>query len=125
MKVCTEPGCPALVPSGRCPQHGPKTAPRPSTTAQGYGARWRAARDPFIAAHPLCQGDGAGGHHPRCDGRATVADHDPITRRELVRLGDPNPDAWHHLVARSAACHGRKTALFDGGWGNRPKVRDA
>jgi 5-methylcytosine-specific restriction protein A len=123
MKVCTQPGCPALVAAGRCEKHGPKVKPRPSTTAQGYGAGWRRKRAAFIAAHPVCQGDGAGGHHPRCDGVATVPDHDPLTRRELVARGDPDPDAWHHLVARSAACHGRKTALFDGAWGNKPKVR--
>jgi 5-methylcytosine-specific restriction protein A len=125
MKTCAKGGCPALVPVGtaRCPVHGPKVKPRPSTTAQGYGASWRRKRAAFIAAHPVCQGDGAGGHHPRCDGVATVPDHDPLTRRELVARGDPDPDAWHHLVARSAACHGRKTALFDGAWGNKPKVR--
>lgn len=124
LAVCTQPGCPVLVPGkGRCSTHGKPAAPRPSTTAQGYGARWRAVRDPFIAAHPQCQGDGTGQHHPSCDGRATVADHDPLTRRELVARGDPNPDAWHHLVARSGVCHSRKTALFDGAFGNSPKTR--
>ncbi len=123
MSVCTEPGCPVIVTKGRCSKHGPIARIRPSITAQGYGARWRKVRDAFIAAHRVCAGDGAGGHHRNCNGLATVADHDPITRRELVERGDPAPDAWHHLVPRSAACHGRKTALYDGGWGNTPKVR--
>jgi 5-methylcytosine-specific restriction protein A len=123
VKVCTQPGCPALVEHGRCAQHGPRVAKRPSTTAQGYGAAWRRKRAAFLAAHPVCQGDGTGEHHPRCDGVATVPDHDPVTRRELVVRGDPDPDAWEHLVARSQACHGRKTAMYDGAWGNKPKVR--
>ena len=121
--VCTEPGCPALVPGkGRCPAHG-KPDLRPSASAQGYGSAWRKTRDAFIAAHPTCQGDGTGAHHPGCNGRATVADHDPLTRRELVARGDPDPDAWSHLVARSHLCHGRKSALFDGAFGNIPKKR--
>ncbi|MCA1572722.1 MAG: hypothetical protein LC798_20990, partial [Chloroflexi bacterium] len=62
LSVCPEPGCPALVPGkGRCPAHG-KPDLRPSTTQQGYGAAWRRVRDPFIAAHPTCQGDGTGQH---------------------------------------------------------------
>lgn len=122
--VCTEPGCPALVEGkGRCPAHGPAVKPRPTITQQGYGASWRHTRNAFIAAHPVCQGDGTGSHHPGCNGSATVADHDPLTRRELVRRGDPNPDAWSHLVARSHLCHGRKSALFDRAFGNRPKPR--
>ena len=125
--VCTEPGCPVLTSGGRCPAHSKQRVQqdRPTTTQQGYGARWRAVRDPFIAAHPVCQGDGIvpGQHHPNCDGRATVADHDPVTRRVLVARGDPNPDACRHLVARSAACHGRKSVLFDGAFGKPLKKR--
>lgn len=118
--VCSQPGCPNLTTDRRCPTH---TTARPTAAALGYDARWQRNRRAFLDTHPECQGDGTSdgtSHHPNCDGRATVADHHPHTRRQLVAAGDSDPDAWHHLVPRSASCHGRKTVLFDGGWGHSP-----
>ena len=114
--MCPEPGCPTIVEGGgRCARHGRPTKPRPTTTEQGYGSAWRRVRDRFIARHRVCVD---------CGGPSSVADHDPVTRRELVARGDPDPDAEHHLVPRCGPCHSRKTALFDGAFGNRPKVRE-
>ena len=74
----------------------------------GYDARWRKTRAAFLDANPTCIDCG----HP-----ATVADHAPRTRRQLLADGVANPDAWDHLQPRCATCHGRKTVLHDGGFG--------
>lgn len=127
-RVCNVPGCPVIIQStgrcggsccdGRCAdRRGPDL--RPTAAARGYGNDWRRRRAAFLAANPTCAGDGAGGHHPNCDGVATVPDHHPLTRRELVAQGVEDPDAAEYLVGRSAACHGRKTVQLDGGWGKR------
>ncbi len=120
--VCPVPGCPTLTAGGRCPAHG-KPDRRPNASQRGYGARWQKIRSAFLAAHPLCAGvDGE--HHPHCDGQATVPDHAPLTRRELVARGVADPDAWEYLVPLSTACHGWKTVRYDGGWGRERQSRD-
>lgn len=51
---------------------------------------------------------------------ATVADHWPTSRRELVEQGVANPDAPHRLRALCASCHGSETAREQpGGWNRR------
>ncbi len=127
--VCNVPGCAVLVDGkgrcggdcceGRCKN---RVATRPTTTAQGYGSSWRTKRAAFVAAHRRCVGiDGE--HHPNCDGVTRVADHAPITRRELVAQGDPDPDGWQHLQPLSLSCHGWKTVLHDGGWARKKSRR--
>lgn len=114
------PDCPALVLGrgkcggaccgGRCKdrEYGPGSTPRPSASEQGYGARWRKVRDPFIAANPICVD---------CGAPSTDADHAPVSRRDLIARGVADPDAWEHLQARCHPCHSRRTVLVDGGWG--------
>lgn len=103
-QVCLRPGCPHLLAAGEsCPEHPPRRAPdfRPSSGARGYGRRWaEKIRAPFLAANPVCVD---------CGGPAEVPDHDPVSRRELVAMGDPDPDAWHHLVPRCVRDHNRRT----------------
>lgn len=57
LKVCSTPGCPALVPSGvgRCDDCD-RGADRSRGTAaeRGYDARWRRTRADFLLEHPLC-----------------------------------------------------------------------
>jgi hypothetical protein len=57
------------------------------------------------------------GHDPDCGGPATVPDHDPVSRAELVRQGVPDPDDWRYLRPRCERCHNKKTATRDGGFG--------
>lgn len=103
---CAVPGCSRLATDrGRCPDHQRGTA-----ASRGYGYSWQQTRAAFLHANSWCI-------EPSCDRPAEVADHDPVTRAELVRRGDPDPDAWHHLVPRCGPCHSRKTALLDGGFG--------
>jgi 5-methylcytosine-specific restriction protein A len=108
VRVCTEFGCGAWVEhGGRCPRHRTPDL-RPSAARRGYGSRWRANRARFLQANPICVD---------CGFLATVPDHDPVSRAELIRQGDPDPDAWHHLKPRCATCHNRRTATVDGKFG--------
>lgn len=51
---------------------------------------------------------------------STVADHYPISRRDLVAMGIRNPDAPERLRALCASCHGSETAEHQpGGWNRR------
>ena len=113
-RTCSQGGCWRLQP---CPVHGNQRI-QSSPASRGYDNQWRKIRAAFLAANPLCAGNGNGDHHPNCDGRATIPDHHPTTRAELVRVGMPDPDAFHRLVPRSDPCHRQKTARFDGAWGN-------
>lgn len=118
--TCAQPGCYNLQP---CPEHAKKPSTQPSASSRGYGSRWQQIRKAFLAANPLCAGNGTGSHHPHCDGKATIPDHHPLTRAELVRQGVADPDAFHRLVPRSDPCHKSITVRFDGGWGNPKKPR--
>lgn len=112
--VCTHPDCGELVRGGgRCPEHRSEArraadARRPSASERGYGHGWAKRRSEYLRFHPWCVD---------CGGPATVPDHQPRSRAELVRQGNPDPDAWHHLVPRCERCHNRRTALEDGGFG--------
>lgn len=112
-RVCLVPGCPTLVPhpETRCPAH-PRRSPvedrRPNASQRGYGSGWRRVRGAFLARHKTCA---------LCPAAATVADHHPVTRAELVRRGEQHPDAWQHLRPLCATCHNRHTATTSSGWG--------
>src|SRR5262245_53877450 len=51
-RPCLEPGCSALVTSGRCDQH--KNAAR-SPWQHLYGSRWQRARKRFLEQNPICK----------------------------------------------------------------------
>jgi 5-methylcytosine-specific restriction protein A len=112
MRVCPTPGCPEITPGGRCPGCSTRAEQkRGSAAARGYGASWAKRRIGYLIAHPICVLDGA---------IATVADHYPVSRRDLIADGVPDPDADHRLRALCATCHGRETAAHQpGGWNAR------
>jgi 5-methylcytosine-specific restriction enzyme A len=120
LRVCSTPGCPELVTSGRC--EACTTAAeqrRGSSTARGYGHQHRTRfRERVLTKNPLCVCTDPGHGHDgqECLIPATVADHHPRSRRELVRLKlDPNdPSHGRGLCKR---CHDRHTAAAQpGGW---------
>jgi len=111
---CTTPGCPGRTPTmGRCPlclrTRQTNSRLKIETTAErGYNSPWRRRRILFLQAHPYCV---------LCPRLATIADHHPISRRDLIAQGDPDPDADHHLRPLCKPCHDRETGYRQpGGW---------
>lgn len=111
MRVCNVSGCPELIPtSGRCDTHKRAAEQVRGTAAQrGYGAEHRNRfREGVLAKHPICQ---------VCLGApSTVADHHPLSKRELIERGMDDHDPAHGR-GLCASCHGKETArLQPGGW---------
>lgn len=104
---CSVPGCPELTTSGRCKEHereATKNRETPGTSA--YGPRWPRIRRAYLYAHPWCL---------LCTGPATVADHHPLSRRQLRAQAVPDPDAWHRLRPLCTSCHNGETAVHQPG----------
>lgn len=126
MKVCSVTGCPELVPSGtsRCQTHDRAAdRARGSYANRGGGNQtaWRAARNRCLDRDPLCVcTDLEHGHGPECLRPSTVADHWPVSKRDLISQGVTDPDALHRLRGICAYCHNKHTAKTSpGGWNAR------
>src|SRR3990167_5123627 len=115
---CREPDCAALAAQqGRCAQHArakrwerEDQSPRVSrsSTALGYDRQWRKRRAAYLLVHPFCIWCGALG----LTMMATQVDH-------VVAKSLGGSDEERNLQGLCAACHARKTARVDGGFGNR------
>lgn len=112
LKVCSKPGCPTLVPHNvsRCHEH--ERAADRERGSRGYQtAGHRRFRRAVLDRDPVCV---------VCQlAIATVADHWPISRRDLEAQGlDPNdPSRGRGLCHR---CHSQETAKHQpGGWAAR------
>ncbi len=113
---CAWPGCHTLVRgASRCELHRRREEPRrgakrPSAARQGYGARWRKARESFLAGHPSCEA---------CGRPAAEVDHREAHHGDDGLFWDESN--WRALCK---PCHSRKTAVSDGRWtGVRGKPR--
>ena len=115
---CREPGCAAsAVQHSRCAPHArvqratlwdqSARVPR-SSTALGYDRQWRRRRAAYLLVHPFCVWCGALG----LTVMATQVDH--VVAKSLGGSDDEG-----NLQGLCAACHARKTAAIDGGFGNR------
>lgn len=92
-----------------------KHSHRGTTAERGYGGAWQRARKGYLAHHPLCV-------HCLADGTVTAAsvvDHIVPHRGDQTLFWDH--DNWQALCK---ACHDRKTATEDGGFGNDRIERD-
>lgn len=116
-RPCSSPGCAVLVVSGRCAGcEAAAEAARGSAAARGYGSKHRRLfRQRVLArANYLCVL-----RLPGCSDVASVADHWPLGRDELVLKG-LNPNDPQYGRALCASCHGRVTAVAQpGGWNLR------
>lgn len=88
MKVCNVASCPTLFDGkgGRCPEHARQAdQARGTTRDRGYNTRGHHAfRNTVLTRDVVCVIEG-------CIQWATVADHYPHSRRELIQLGlNPN-----------------------------------
>ena len=98
MKVCAEPGCPALVKSGRCQQHRIES---PTYLQRDWADRKR--RERVVAAHVAKHGwwcPGHGKHQPH-PSRDLTADHDT----PVVHGGINGP-----LTVRCRSCNSKRQA---------------
>lgn len=120
LRVCPIPGCPTLVAGGRCAKHAQASDRERGTRQQrGYGrehtTRFRVGvlrRDPICVCTTPGHGHGTG----QCYAQATVADHHPLTKRELRAQG---MDEHHPTHGRGLckSCHDKHTAQTSpGGW---------
>lgn len=129
-RVCT--GCRKTIPPGPCPDCTPRgiregDRARGSAHHRGYGRRHRGrfrsavlARDPVCTCDLSCVSGGVLLHEPGdCDQLSTVADHHPLTKRQLRAAGldDHDPERGRGLCK---GCHDRHTARSSpGGWADR------
>ncbi|TQM83247.1 5-methylcytosine-specific restriction protein A [Saccharothrix saharensis] len=125
-RPCTRPGCPnRTTTGGMCPDCRTRARRAHGTSAQrGYTAGHRSRFRPGVLSRPddrVCRCNLTDcPDHPgvSCSSPSTVADHWPLTRRELVAAGlDPDhPDRGRGLCG---PCHARITARDHrtrGGW---------
>jgi 5-methylcytosine-specific restriction protein A len=124
-RVCAAPGCGRATTHGRCPKHAEAHAEeqraqrakadqrRGTARERGYGPKWSAAREGFLAKHPKCV-DPFRLHGPTVD--ASVVDH------IVPHKGDFSSGGlfWdrHNWQPLCKSCHDRKTAAENGGFGN-------
>jgi 5-methylcytosine-specific restriction protein A len=104
------PSCPELTTGGPCAEHAKQRAKqRTNRGGSAYGRNWRERVQPrFIYQNPWCV---------LCGRAASVADHWPTSRRDLVARGEPNPDAFEHLRALCKACDAKERPKREpGGW---------
>jgi 5-methylcytosine-specific restriction protein A len=81
---------------------------RGTSTQRGYGYKWQQLRARYLASHPLCVECKRAGLVKI----AEVVDHIVPHKGDMALFWDS--DNWQPLCK---ACHDRKTATEDGGWG--------
>ena len=109
---CSTPGCPGTPGPdrsrcARCAANDQRRrdAARGTPAERGYTTAWSRRAATFLRAHPRCVD---------CGGPATVADHAPRSRRQLVAAGVADPDAPQYLQARCAGCDRRRSVRDEG-----------
>lgn len=113
-RPCSQPGCPGIaMQGGRCAQHRRVVvrqydAQRGTPSERGYDADWRKIRSQVLAAQPYC-GNRRAHRYPEL---ATDVDH-------IVPLNKGGTNDIENLQPLCHACHSRKTAVHDSGWGRR------
>jgi len=112
-RVCSSPTCPTLHQGkGKCPECRAKAESARRPNGNPYSTRGHQAfREAVLARDPICV---------LClRARATVADHFPIERRDLVSMGlDPNDPQCGRGLCKT--CHDQHTAATSpGGWNDR------
>jgi 5-methylcytosine-specific restriction enzyme A len=116
-RPCRYAGCGVLVVSGFCVKHQQiaqreEDRRRGSANDRGYGSKWRKARAQYLSEHPLCECSecAAGAIRTRA---SSVVDHIVPHRGDLKLFWSRRN--WR---AMAKACHDKKTAREDGGFGN-------
>lgn len=108
LKPCPIPGCPRLVPWGRCKLHSrDKERERGTTKERGYSGRHARWRIMVLARYPLCVD---------CGAISTDADH--VKPLRAFEGGASNPEAWtlENGRGRCSPCNSRKAIKDKGIW---------
>lgn len=118
LRPCTFPGCPSLVPRGRCSLHQPSQRlgdgdpllPLLHHLHKPFynSAPWRRARTLYLSLHPICE---------LCQCAIATEVHHILSLDARPDLAlDPS-----NLQATCKPCHSRETVRQDGGFGNPRK----
>ncbi len=109
---CAHPGCDTLVRGvSKCEVHRKKDEQvRGTSTERGYDYKWMQKRKNYLAKNPWCSDPF--GDHAGQKVRAMHVDH-------IERLVDGGADEESNYQGLCKHCHSKKTAKFDGGFGNR------
>lgn len=115
MRVCSVSGCPTIYPSSegsRCAKHRQESKQAHWAKTTAYSSKGhRQFRDAVLRRDPICVLCGLK--------QATVADHYPRTRAELLDLG-LNANDPQYGRGLDKQCHDQHTAATSpGGWNNR------
>lgn len=115
LRPCTFPGCPSLVPRGRCPQHAsPPSSGDPSLPLHHLhkpfynSSAWRRARSLYLSLHPICE---------LCQYALSTEVHHVLSLEERPDLA-LTP---FNFQATCRPCHSKETVRRDGGFGNPRK----
>lgn len=117
--VCSVPGCPEYTDRGRCDDHRRQADRRRGTPRErGYGGHgWKQARAAVLTRDQVCV---------LCHtAPSRVADHWPLSRRQLLQQGVADPDAPARMRGVCRSCHSKATAAVPeqaGGWAARHSV---
>jgi 5-methylcytosine-specific restriction protein A len=120
MQICSEPGCPEPVTSGRCAKHRAEKAKRdrrPAKSQRGYGARWNAIRAKQLKREPLCECDDCREWPRVMRKKADTVDH-------IVPINEGGTDDDNNLRSYFRDHHSRHTAKRSPGGINAVQKRD-
>lgn len=116
LRICSSPGCPNLVQSGKCEKHRKQAARQYDATRKGTyhdwysSARWRKLRERCLSENPLCVECEKEGHVTA----GTIADHIIPHKGDYDLFWD-----FNNLQTLCTMHHNKKTATSDGGYKNR------
>ena len=126
LQPCLGPGCTNRVKKGRCSdclgnKQRASDQMRGTSSDRGYSSRdgWRESRRAAIRRDVQCQCESIDCDHVAlmCGAPSEVADHYPLSRRDLVRSMVLDPNAPEYLRGLCPTCHNMHTARNQpGGW---------
>lgn len=94
-----------LTTRGPCPICRARRDARAPGTNNYNTSTWMARSAEYLLTHPWCR---------LCGKRAKVADHHPLSRRDLIRFG-LDPDTDDRLRPLCQSCHAKETNKYQGG----------
>ena len=113
---CHANGCRKLIREPRewlchqCEKQRQRTTNTQRTKTNNYNGAWVGISKAYLRTYPLCEECLRHGYETK----STQTDH-------ITPLNDGGTNEWSNLKALCRACHSRKTATYDQGFGNKKK----